>query len=86
MASAMPRRVDRTARERAPFARGGPVERSRPTVRVAARRPPQGLDVCRLMVAAAGLSAGVALPAGLLLWAASDVLLGLGTRVVAMLS
>ena len=46
---------------------------------------PQGVDVCRLLVAGAGLSAGLAIPVALVLWVGSAVVGGLGARVLAML-
>ena len=46
---------------------------------------PRGVDVCRLLVAATGLSVGLALPTALLVYVAGDVLTGLGARVLALL-
>ena len=85
MASAIPGRVERSARGGQAFGRAGPRERAQPPIQVIETGAPRGVDVCRLLVVAASLSAGVAIPVGLLLWVASDVLGGLGSRVLAML-
>lgn len=60
----------------------GPTETP---VRIVETAAPRGVDACRLLVAGGGLSAGLAIPIALLLWIASEVLAGLGARVLAML-
>lgn len=60
-------------------------EPTEPPVRIVETPAPRGVDVCRLLVAGRGLSAGLAIPLALLLWIASEVLAGLGARVLAML-
>ncbi|MCR9095418.1 MAG: hypothetical protein NXI30_14450 [bacterium] len=92
MASAIPGRVDRDTRGGEAFRRTAHDARARVSTRaqaggqVAQAVAPPDIDVFRLVVAAAGLSVGVVLPAALILWAASDVLAGLGARVLALLA
>lgn len=91
MALVMPGRVERSARGGEVFGRTGPETRGREArpprhaARMAETAAAPGIDVCRLVVAAAGLSAGLVLPAALVTWAAFAVLDGLGERVLAMM-
>lgn len=91
MALAIPGRVERNTRGGEAFGRTAHGAHARVSTRAQARprvspaAAPPGFDVFRLLVAAAGLSAGVVLPAALILWAVSDVIAGLGARVLAML-
>ena len=92
MASAIPGRAERSVgrgevfRRAAPDARASGAASAAAPVRLnEAPRAEPGINVCRLLVAAVGLSAGLVLPAGLLLWAASNVLGGFGARVLSLL-
>ena len=92
MASAIPGRAERSVgrgevfRRTAPDARTSGASPSAVPVRLSeATHAAPGIDVCRLLVAAAGLSAGFVLPAALLMWAVSDALGAFGARVLALL-
>jgi hypothetical protein len=92
MASAIPGRAERSVgrgevfRRTAPDARASGAASAAPPVGLnEATHAAPGIDVCRLLVAAAGLSAGLVLPAALLMWAASNVLGGFGARVLSLL-
>lgn len=91
MAVAIPGRAERSVGNGEVFGRTGPeVRRPGPAspqapVRLIEATGAPGIDVCRLVVAAAGLSAGLVLPGALVLWAASNVLGGLGARILAMM-
>lgn len=92
MASAIPGRAARSVgrgevfRRTAPGARASGAAPAAASVRLnEATHAAPGIDVCRLLAATAGLTAGLVLPAGLLMWAVSDVLAGFGARVLSLL-